>query len=159
MTRFQFGISGAPSMSSKNSSAAILMPRAKVSTAVSYCLSVGQRLSVMVVTVPSSFCRARLSCACSFCARDRESVAAGLAGVFLIFTHAENQPDLLAPGAGLEASPQYLFQFLSLVFAPHSLFLTNALIAHLKTKLCCLLSLLISTSNVPHRVDAEVVRA
>jgi hypothetical protein len=76
---------------------------------------------------PSSLRRARLSCACGFSARYKEAAAAGLTGIFIILLQAENQPNLPALRAGLEASLQCLFPLLSLFFTLHSLFLTNAL--------------------------------
>jgi hypothetical protein len=65
-----------------------------------------------------------------------EAVAAGLTGIFLILLHAENQPDLPAVRAGLEASLQGLFQYLTLFFTLHSLFLMNALWSACETEFC-----------------------
>jgi hypothetical protein len=79
------------------------------------------------LAAPSSLRRARLDCACGFSARDKEAAPAGLTGIFLILLQAENQPDLPAMRAGLEASFQGLYQSLSLFFASHILFPTNAL--------------------------------
>jgi hypothetical protein len=79
------------------------------------------------LAAPSLLRRARLGCACGFSARDKEAAPAGLTGIFLILRQAENQPNLPATGAGLEASFQGLFQLLSLFFAPHIFFPTNAL--------------------------------
>jgi hypothetical protein len=89
--------------------------------------SVSSDSSGRYLAAPSSLRRARLYCACGFSARDNEAAPAGLTGIFLILLQAENQPDLPALRAGLEASSQCLFQLFSLFFAPHILFPANAL--------------------------------
>lgn len=61
-------------------------------------------------------------------------MAAGLTCIFLILLQAENQPNLPALGAGLEASFQRLFPLLSFFSTLHSLFPANALGSALQNK-------------------------
>jgi SRSO17 transposase len=74
----------------------------------------------MLVAGPLSLFCARLSCACGFSSRDKEAVAAGLTGIFLILLQAKNQPDLSAPRASLEVSLQCFIPLPSLIFTLHS---------------------------------------